>query len=104
MKSVPEVSQSTPSFYLWEDLSPIIKVCFSFIHIKKLFLKLCSSMLIIKGTILIGPKEVVPLAVFTHNVFLVMSTLPAIFVNRWYNIQEHVAHVSNRAMICLQSQ
>ena len=59
-------------------------------------------MSIIKGTIPIRPK-VVPLVVFTHSVFHVMSTLPDIFVNRLYEIKEHVAHVSNRAVINLES-
>ena len=35
-----------------------------------------------QGTIPIRPN-VIPLAVFTHNVFHVMSTLLAIFINRW---------------------
>ena len=79
--SVPEVSHSTPNLYHWENLSPIIKGCFDFVHMMKLCLKLCSLVFIVKCTILIRPK-VVPLAVFTHSIFLMMSTLSEILVNR----------------------
>ena len=39
------------------------------------------------------------LAMFTHKDSLVISTLPDIFWNRWYEIHKHVAPVSNRAVI-----
>ena len=79
-------------FYTFGQSSPIIKGCFSFMHMMKLCLKLCSSMSMIKGTIPIGP-EAVQLAMLTHSVFFVISTLSDIFVKRWYEIQEHVAPV-----------
>ena len=54
----------------------------------------------VKCTIPIGPKDV-PLNVFTHSVFLMMSTLFEIFMKSWYEIQEHVVPVSNGVMIAL---
>ena len=52
--NVPEVSWSTPNLYLLAKSSPIIKICFNFVHMIKLCLNLCFSMLIVKCTMLIG--------------------------------------------------
>ena len=93
--AVPEVSQSTPH---WAKSSPVIKGCFNFVHMTKLFLKLCSAMFVVKWTMPIGPK-IVPLAVFTLSAFLMTSTLSEIFMKSWYKIQNHVAPVLNTAMI-----
>ena len=65
-------------------------------------LETMSSMFIVKCTIPMEPK-VVPLSVFTHSDFLTLSTLSKIFVTSWYEIEEHVAPVSNRVMTESQS-
>ena len=59
-------------------------------------------MVIVKYTIPIRPK-VVPLAVFTHSVFLIRSTLSEIFTKRCYEIQDLVVLVLNSAIIGSQS-
>ena len=46
---------------------------------------------------LIGPK-CAPLAVFTHNVFIIIFTLSDILVKSMYKMQEQVAPVSKRAV------
>ena len=56
------------------------------------------NIFIVKCTMPIGPK-VVQLAVFTHSVYLIMSTLSEIFVKCWYKVEEHVVPVSNKAII-----
>ena len=59
-------------------------------------------MFIVNCTIPIGPR-VALLAVFTHSDFFTMSTLSEILAKSWYEMQEHVAPVSNRAIIGSQS-
>ena len=59
-------------------------------------------MFIVKCAIPIGPK-VVLLAVFTCSDFLIMSALSEMFVKNLYETQEHVAPVTNKAMIGPQS-
>ena len=55
-------------------------------------------MFIVKFTLPIAPN-VVPLTVFTYSVFFMMSTLSEIFLKSWYKTEEHIAPVSNTAMI-----
>ena len=47
-----------------------------------------------------GPN-VAPIAVFTFNVFLIKFILSSIFLNTCFEIYEHVAPVSNRALLVL---
>ena len=50
------------------------------------------------GAIAIGPN-LAPLAIFTFNGFLIMLILSAIFLKLCCQMHEHVAPVSNRAVI-----
>ena len=60
-------------------------------------------MSIVKGAIPIRAK-VVPPAEFTQSAFCAITILSDIFINRWYEIQDHIAPVSNIAMIASQSR
>ena len=51
-----------------------------------------------KGVIPIGP-EIVLLAVLTFMDFLIMLTFSEMFINNCCDMHEHVAQVSNRAVI-----
>ena len=92
------MSQSVPILYLRVKQVPKIGVCFSFVHLSKLFTKYWSSMFNYDGAIPIGPN-VALLAVFTFKGFWIMFPLSELLLNICCDMHKHVAPVSNRTVI-----